>query len=151
MKEKGTILKINQTTATIRAGEIGGCFGCMSQECKVNSRIYQAENKTGLLLKEGDFVEVENTIHASLIQALLVFLPPLAAFIAAFVGVQRLVPGSNDALQAAAGTTALILAFFAVYWIRKLLPSRAAPQIIRHLDKTELDGITNEESCQKEN
>lgn len=147
MKEKGIILKIEHTTATVRAGEIGGCFGCMSQECKVNSRIYQAENKTGLVLNPGDFVEVENKFQTSLLQAFMVFLPPFAAFIAAFLGVQRLVPSSTDAMQAAAGTGALILSFFAVYWIRKLIPGKAAPQITRLLDSSEVSSSMTQESC----
>lgn len=143
MRETGVILNLDNNMAKVRAGEIASCFGCMSQECKSNNRIYQAENRSRLDLSAGDYVEIENKVQNSILQACSVLMPPLLGFIGVFMLVKHLVPGSDESMQAAFGSLASILSFFIVYWVRKLLPSRTAPIILRKLESNEITALSD--------
>ena len=135
MKELGRILEISGKKITIKGGEIGGCFGCMSQECKVNGKILSAENRQDLPLQIGQTVEIDNPTATTVGQGIAVLAPPLLAFVAGYVIVMLRFPQSGDEIRAAVGVAAMLLGFFAVYWIRKLIPDTGAPQVVRIVDE----------------
>lgn len=151
MKELGRILEISGKWITIRGGELGGCFGCMSQECKVNGTVFTAENTLGLPLSLGQIVEIDNPGGAAAAQGLAVLAPPALAFAAGYLGTGFLKPDSGDELRAAVGVLGLLLGFLGVYWLRKLFAPGAAPRVIRVLEggvEADLSSDAAEAYCQ---
>ncbi len=137
MKELGRILEISEKRITIRGGELGGCFGCMSQECKVNGKVFIAENSLELPLTVGQIVEIDNPGAAAAAQGFAVLAPPALAFAAGYLGTGLLRPESGDELRAAVGVLGLLLGFLGVYWFRKLFAPGAAPRVMRVLEDEE--------------
>jgi sigma-E factor negative regulatory protein RseC len=135
MKETGRILKIQGKKITVKAGEIGACFGCMNQECKSNERVFTAENTLNLRLAEGDLIEIENPAAASLIQAAAVLAPPLVLAVAAYMAVGWIFPQSQDPARAAASVVGLFAGFLGMYWYRKLVPSPQTPKVVQKLEE----------------
>ncbi len=134
MRETARILKIQGKKITVKAGEIGACFGCMNQECKSNERVFSAENAQDLPLAEGDLVEIENPAAASIVQALAVLAPPAVLAVAAYLATGWVFPQSQDPARAAASVVGLFLGFLGMYWYRKFVPSPQTPKVVQKLD-----------------
>lgn len=137
MQEIGRITKITGTTVTIQGGELGGCFGCMNEECKANGKVFTAENRRGLDLKLGELVEINVSAGATASNAFLVLLPPIVAFILFFALVAVLFPGASEAARASGGVLGLVLGFFGVYFFRKAKPAKDVPVVTRTINETE--------------
>lgn len=137
MLEMGRILKIEGKTVTVQGGELGGCFGCMNEECKANGKQYTAENRKELALSIGDLVEVNVDAGATASNAALVLLPPLVMFAAAFILAGFLLPSASEALHASVGVVGMALGFLGVYWFRKISPAKSVPLITRTVSETE--------------
>ena len=131
MKEIGQILEIQNKKITVKGGKVGECFGCMSHECHVNCRIIQADNIHALPLSVGLWVEVDNPVKNVVFQGLAVLLPPILLFIAGYLITMLMLPASGDEVRAAVGVISLFIGFFAVYWLRNVLPAGAGPRVIR--------------------
>ncbi len=137
MEEMGRITKIEGKTITIQGGELGGCFGCMNEECRVNGKVFTAENRRDLSLAIGDLVEISVGAGATASNAALVLLPPIISFAAVFAFVSAAFPNSGEAARAAAGVGGMILGFFGVYWFRKLYPAKSVPIVLRTVSESE--------------
>lgn len=137
MEEMGRITKIEGKTITIQGGELGGCFGCMNEECKVNGKVFTAENRKDLSLSIGELVEISVGAGATAANAALVLLPPLISFAAGFAIVSAAFPESGEAARAAAGVVGMTLGFFGVYWFRKLYPAKSVPIVLRTVSESE--------------
>ncbi len=139
MVEICRIQKIEGKTITVKGGELGGCFGCMNEECRVNGKIMTANNALNFPLVEGGLVELRTEPSVIAGQALWVLLPPLVLFTLAFVGVALFRPASSDAARAAAGVVGMGLGFFGIYWLKKLFPVTSMPEIIRVVTEEEFE------------
>jgi len=137
MQEIGRITKIAGRTVTIQGGEIGGCFGCMNEECKTNGKVFTAENRKDLELAIGELVEVTVAAADTASNAALAFLPPLACFIGAFALTAAALPASTEAARAAAGVVGLTVGFAGVYFFRRAKPAKAVPIVSRKVDEAE--------------
>ena len=137
MEEMGRITKIEGKTITIQGGELGGCFGCMNEECKVNGKVFTAENRRDLSLSVGELVEISVGAAAAASSAALVLLPPFVAFAAAFAFVSAAFPASGEAARASAGVGGMVLGFFGVYWFRKIYPAKSVPIVLRTVSESE--------------
>ena len=131
MKEIGRIQKISGDTVIIQGGELSACAGCSNSECKGNGSIFTAKNSLKLPLQIGQMVEIENKASTSFIQAIEVFLPPVAFFIIGYILTGRIAPSSSDDVRVGIGVASLFLGFIIMYWVKKLLPAKGAPQITR--------------------
>jgi len=131
MQEMGRILKIEGKTITIQGGELGGCFGCMNQECRTNGHQFTAENAAGIDLSVGDLVEVSVSAGATASNAAAVLLPPLVGFALAYAAVAFIVPSSGDAARAAAGVVGLLAGFLGVYALSLKNPAKSVPVVVR--------------------
>lgn len=131
MKEIGQILEIQNKKIIVKGGAIGECFGCMSHECHVNCRIVQADNVQALPLSVGLWVELDNPTKNIVLQGIAVLLPPIVFFIAGYFITMLILPTSGDEVRAAIGAVSLFIGFFAVYWLRKVLPASSGPRVIR--------------------
>jgi len=141
MQEMGRILKIEGKTVTIQGGELGGCFGCVNEECRANGNVFSAENHKDLALAVGDLVEISTGAGATASDAAFVFLPPLLAFAAAFILASALFPQSSEAARASIGVAGLALGFLGVYWYRKANPAKDGPIVTRTVpEKETIDG-----------
>ncbi len=136
MEDRGRILSIEGKTVTISCGEIGGCYGCMSQECRREGKILQAENRLAMDLNVGDLVEIGAPSSAAILQAFGVFSPPGILFAAFYFLTAALFPNSVDASRAAAGVLGLILGFLGVYFFKKIFPSKNGPAVLRIITDT---------------
>ncbi|GAB1482562.1 hypothetical protein MASR2M78_13780 [Treponema sp.] len=137
MNEIGRILQIQGKTVTIKGGELGGCFGCVDESCRVNGNRFEAKNRRGFELEVGQFVEIDSPAGATALQALFVFGPPVLFFIFGYLLSGRILPASTDALRAAAGFLGMVLGFFGVYGYSRMFPSKTAPEVIRVLNEQE--------------
>ncbi len=137
MQEIGRITKIEGKTVTIQGGELGGCFGCMNEECKVNGKQFTAENRKALALAVGDLVEITVGAGDTASNAVMVLLPPVVCFAAAFAIVSAAFPQSGEAARAAAGVAGMALGFFSVYWFRKSYPAKSVPIGQRTISESE--------------
>lgn len=137
MQEIGRITKIEGKTITVQGGELGGCFGCMNEECRTNGKVFTAENRKDLSLAVGDLVEISVAAGATASNAALAFLPPVLGFAAAFAAVGALFPASAEASRAAAGVVGLLAGFLAVYFYRKARPATAVPIVSRTVSESE--------------
>lgn len=133
MEETGRVLKIQGKTITIQGGELGGCFGCMNEECRVNGKVFTAENDRGLPLEIGKIVQVSIGSAETAANAVFVLVPPVALFIAAFALTAVIVPASSEAARAAAGVLGLFAGFFGVYLLRKFKPAKDTPVVLKVL------------------
>ncbi|MFA6506583.1 MAG: SoxR reducing system RseC family protein [Treponemataceae bacterium] len=133
----GRILKIEGKILTIQGGELGGCFGCMNEECRTNGKTYTAENRKDLELSVGNLVEINVDAGATASNAALVLLPPLVMFALAFVLASVLFPSSGEALHATLGVVGLALGFLGVYWFRKFRPAKSVPYVTRPVSEAE--------------
>jgi positive regulator of sigma E activity len=131
MEETGRVLKIQGKTITIQGGELGGCFGCMNEECRVNGKVFTAENPRGLPLEIGKTVEVSIGSGETAANAVFVLVPPVALFVGAFLLTAVLAPASSEAARAAAGVVGLFAGFFGVYVLRRFKPAKAVPVVLR--------------------
>lgn len=134
MEDRGRILTIDGKQVTISCGEIGGCYGCMNQECRVSGKILQAENKAGFPLEIGDLVEVGAPASQAVTQALGVFSPPGLLFAAFYAGTAAIFPSSGDSARAAAGVLGLALGFLGVYFFKKIFPPKGTLAVLHVLD-----------------
>jgi positive regulator of sigma E activity len=142
MDEIARVLKIEGTTITVKGGELDGCVGCMNDACRTNGSSFTAENRSGLALGVGQLVQITSSTAATAGQAAFVFLPPFIAFAAAYAGVGFFFPGSSEALRAAAGVAGLALGFLAIYWFRKVSPSKASPSVVRVVPEEEFEATS---------
>jgi positive regulator of sigma E activity len=142
MDEIARVLKIEGTTITVKGGELDGCIGCMNDACRTNGSLFTAENRSGLKLDVGELVQITSSTAATVGQAAFVFLPPFIAFAAAYAGVALLAPASSEAVRAAAGVGGLALGFLAIYWFRKISPSKASPKVVRIVPEEEFEAAS---------
>jgi hypothetical protein len=87
-------------------------------------------------------VEIENPLATSVGQGLVVLLPPFVVAALGYILTMILVPTSSDPLRAAVAMGGLIATFFAIYWIRKLIPTKAAPQVIQVLPQNDFSFLS---------
>jgi len=139
MVELCRVQKIEGKTITVKGGELGGCFGCMNEECRVNGKIMTAINKRNFPLVEGGLVELRTEPSVIAGQAVWVLMPPLVLFALAFAGVAFIRPSSSDASRAAAGVVGMGLGFFGIYWLKKLFPGTSMPEIVRVVTEEEFE------------
>jgi positive regulator of sigma E activity len=139
MVEICRVQKIEGKTITVKGGELGGCFGCMNEECRVNGKIMTALNRQNFPLVEGSLVELRTETSVIAGQAMWVLLPPLLLFALAFAGVALFRPASSDASRAAAGVVGMGLGFLGIYWLRKLFPIVSMPEIVRVVTEEEFE------------
>ncbi len=142
MKEIGTVLSIEGETITFKGGSPGACVACSNHSCQSNGNILTARNDRGLEFSVGDTVEIENPLATSVGQGLVVLLPPFVVAALGYILTMVLAPKSSDPLRAAVAMVGLIATFFAIYWIRKLIPTKAAPQVIQVLPQNEFSFLS---------
>lgn len=142
MDEIGRVTRIEGKTITVKGGELGGCFGCVNEECRTNGNLFTASNQGGLELAIGSLVQVRASAGKTAGQAAAVFLPPLIAFAAAFAAVSLAFPASSEAARAAAGVVGLALGFLAIYLRRKTAPANTLPEIVRIVPEEEFEAET---------
>ncbi|HCM28840.1 MAG TPA: hypothetical protein DIC34_20275 [Treponema sp.] len=142
MDEIGRVIKIEGKTITVKGGELGGCFGCVNEECRTNGNLFTASNQLDLPLAVGSLVEARASAGKTAGQAVVVFLPPVIAFAAAFAGVSIAFPESSEAARAAAGVVGLALGFLGIYLMRKVSPTGSMPEIVRIVSEDEYEAAT---------
>lgn len=117
-------------------------MACSNHSCQSNGNILTAHNEKNLEFSVGDTVEIENPLATSVGQGLVVLLPPFVVAALSYILTMLLVPKSSDPLRAAAAMGGLIAAFFAIYWIRKLFPTKAAPLVTQVLPQNEFSFLS---------
>lgn len=139
MDEIGRVTRIEGKTITVKGGELGGCFGCVNEECRTNGNLFTASNPLGLDLTVGCLVEARASTGKTAMQAAAVFLPPVIAFALAFAAVSIAFPESSEAARAAGGVVGLVLGFLAIYLRRKVAPAETLPEIVRIVSEEEFE------------
>ncbi|MDR0375233.1 MAG: SoxR reducing system RseC family protein [Treponema sp.] len=127
---KGKIYSIEGRTVFL-SPEQTGCFGCMTQEHCRKPQLIAVENRTGLELSPGQFVETTTAKQSLVRQTLLSLLPLFVGFTAGFALVAVFFPLSGDGTRGVAGVAGLFFAGFAVYALRKRSPDKSRPHIVR--------------------
>lgn len=143
MEEIARITKIEGTRITVKGGELGGCFGCMNQECKDNGNTFVAEDRTGAELEVGQLVEVRSSDAATAGQAALVFLPPFVLAAAGYAAAAALLPASAEAGRAAVAVGGLLVGFLGVYAYRRAFPAKAVPELVRVVEEKDAPGLSD--------
>ncbi len=133
MREIARVEKIEGENITIRGGQFNACIGCVNQECQADCKRFIAINRLGLDLKLGQRVELEVPIAAAAAQAALVFLPPLFGFAAFYTAVSVFFPVSGEPARAMGGVFGMALGFLAVFFLRRIKLTKAAPTILSTL------------------
>jgi positive regulator of sigma E activity len=127
---KGKIYSMEGSSVFI-AGERTDCFGCV--KCHGKPKLIAVENRMGLDLSLGQIVETAITKKSLLKQIFSALLPPFLGFTAGFLLIRHIFPTPEDAAQAAAGAAGLFAAGFITYLVRKRLPVKDLPTVVRIL------------------
>lgn len=111
MTETTTVIEIHNQEVLLGC-LTSGCKSCAgSSFCNVSGKTFTALNTDGLSLKVGDLVDVYLPPGKTIISGFMILMVPLLLFLAGLLGVQYLVPGAGEGMQAVGGFVGLAAGF----------------------------------------
>ena len=135
MTEKATVKKIENDIATLVCGDTAGCGSCAAHGIcgGASERSFEAWNKSGLELNEGDKVEVLLPTGRTIGSAFMVMIFPLLLFFVFFYAAPVIIRDAAEGLRVLFGVIGIAAGFGINFLLNRKQNRRNMPLIIRKI------------------
>jgi positive regulator of sigma E activity len=131
MTEVTTVVEIHDKDVLLGCVS-SGCSSCAGNSfCNVSGKTFTALNSENLPLKKGDLVDVYLPPGKTIASGFMILMVPLIMFLVGLFGMQAIVPGASDGLQAVGGFIGLALGFGIGFLFGKIKKNSYQPVITR--------------------